>query len=116
MGDQIAERAIVAEMEGERMKRARRRRLLVHAVGWGDERKEGRKKGIGSFLGTVPPVHQLPAATPHHTHTISISAANRDPQQRSHTGSVSAVSKADQNILEKSFSNRAGFYSLSFVL
>lgn len=48
LGDQIAERATVAEMEGGREEEDRRK-LLADEVGWGDERKEGRKKGSGGL-------------------------------------------------------------------
>lgn len=40
-------------------------------------RRDGRTKGSGSFLGIIPPMHQLPTATPRHTHRISVSATKK---------------------------------------
>lgn len=68
LGDQIAERATVAEMEGGREEEDRRK-LLAAALGWGDERKEGRKEGQG-----WPPVQQQQRSSllqPRPSHTPS---------------------------------------------
>lgn len=57
LGDQIAERATVAEREGER------RKLLADEVGWGDERKGGKERRA-VVASSAAAMHQLPQPRP----------------------------------------------------
>lgn len=58
------------------------------------ERRDKRRELAASWA----LFHHSPAATPHHTYIIPFSAAKRDPQQCSHTASVSAISEAKKDV------------------